>query len=25
MEGLTEIEHLLRPAHFWDCTQHKEW
>ena len=23
MEGLTEIEHILRPAHFWDCTQHR--
>jgi len=23
MEGLTEIEHVLRPAHFWDCTQHR--
>jgi len=19
----TEIEHVLRPAHFWDCTQHR--
>jgi len=22
MEELTEIEHVLRPAHFRDCTQH---
>jgi hypothetical protein len=23
MERHTEIEHVLRPALFWDCTQHK--
>jgi len=23
MEGLAEIEHVSRPAHFWDCTQHR--
>jgi hypothetical protein len=22
IEGLTEIEHVLRPAHFWDYSQH---
>jgi len=21
MEGLTEIEHVLRPALFWNCTR----
>jgi hypothetical protein len=24
MESHTEIEHVLRPALFWDCAQHKK-